>query len=441
MKYTIIYNVCMIVSTLIEFFLVFDFYKAFHPKKKLFCKPGNEIILFLLLVVANIVTNLQNNNQLNFVITCILFLLVGFILVEGNIFFRLFHCVLLIFVVFSSELIFFFLLNVSVNSPTNEIYDNEFIMVSSIIAMKVIEFMLLTLIKQVSKIQVKKVSAKVFGVFIIVPIATLGLLTFIPYIRVGGDEITTLDIVVLIFYLILFCGNIGLFYIFTRYSQLQEQKMLLEVSQAKYEERRSRHNKEKELEEKYKEHIHDIKYYLKQIGIYLNDNRLEEIRSVLEELQIGIYKEERNVICANRFLNSILVDFKEEAEKNNVQADIFVEAGFKIEYMREIDITSLFGNLLDNALEAAVKCEHAKICVQLYMQNRGDLAVYVIKNTYNGEILRNGKQFLTTKEEKMGHGIGLRNVNRIVETYNGFLQQSYDDDIYVTTILIPVKAL
>lgn len=86
--------------------------------------------------------------------------------------------------------------------------------------------------------------------------------------------------------------------------------MLLEVSQAKYEERRSRHNKEKELEEKYKEHIHDIKYYLKQIGIYLNDNRLEEIRSVLEELQIGIYKEERNVICANRFLNSILVDFK-----------------------------------------------------------------------------------------------------------------------------------
>ncbi len=41
----------------------------------------------------------------------------------------------------------------------------------------------------------------------------------------------------------------------------------------------------------------------------------------------------------------------------------------------------------------------------------------------------------------MGHGIGLRNVNRIVETYNGFLQQSYDDDIYVTTILIPVKAL
>ena len=202
MKYTIIYNVCMIVSTLIEFFLVFDFYKAFHPKKKLFCKPGNEIILFLLLVVANIVTNLQNNNQLNFVITCILFLLVGFILVEGNIFFRLFHCVLLIFVVFSSELIFFFLLNVSVNSPTNEIYDNEFIMVSSIIAMKVIEFMLLTLIKQVSKIQVKKVSAKVFGVFIIVPIATLGLLTFIPYIRVGGDEITTLDIVVLIFYLI-----------------------------------------------------------------------------------------------------------------------------------------------------------------------------------------------------------------------------------------------
>ena len=121
------------------------------------------------------------------------------------------------------------------------------------------------------------------------------------------------------------------------------------------------------MEEKYKEHIHDIKYYLKQIGIYLNDNRLEEIRSVLEELQIGIYREERNVICANRFLNSILVDFKEEAEKNNVRQTYSWRRDLKLKYMREIDITSLFGNLLDNALEAAVKCEHAKICVNAFI--------------------------------------------------------------------------
>ncbi len=441
MKYTIIYNICMIVSTMIEFYLVFDFYKAFHQKKEYFRKNRNEIFFAFLVVLINIFTNLQNNNQLNFVVTCVLFLLVGLILVEGNIFLRLFHCILLIFVVLSAELIFFFLLKVSVNSPTNEIYANEFVMISSIIAIKLIEFLMLTLIKQISNIQAKKTSAKVFGVFIIVPIATLGLLTCIPYVRVGGDALTTLDIAVLVFYLILFCGNICLFYIFTKYSQLQEQKMLLEVSQAKYEERRSRHSKEGELEERYKERIHDIKYYLKQVGIYLNENRVEEIKDVLDELQVGIHQEEKNVICANRFLNSLLVDFMGEAEKNNIDADVFVEAGFKIEYMKEIDITSLLGNLLDNALEATKKCESGKVKVDLYMQNQGDFAVFLIENNYNGQIIQNGNQLLTTKKEEWGHGIGLKNVKRIVELYNGYMKQDYDTSTYTTTVIIPVSTI
>ena len=156
---------------------------------------------------------------------------------------------------------------------------------------------------------------------------------------------------------------------------------------------------------------------------------------------MGIYKEEKNTICANRFLNALLVDFKGEAEKNKIQAEIFVEAGFKIEYMKEIDITSMLGNLLDNALEAAGKCLYGKIRVELYMQNQGDLAVFSIENTYNGEIRRENNQFFTTKEEKEGHGIGLRNVNRLVALYNGYMQQDLGDNIYITTILIPIKSL
>ncbi len=439
MRYTMIYCICMIVSTIVEMFLAMDFYKAFHPKRKIFQVTRNEILFMVVVVAINSITNLQNNNKLNLIVTSTLYLLIGLILVDGNILSRFFHWVLLISSTLIAELIFFFLLKVSVNSPTNEIYINEFIMISSLIAMKLIEFIILTIIKQISKIRVKKISPKVFGIFIIVPVATLGLMSAIPYIRVGGDEITTLDMAVLLFYLLLLCGNIGLFYIFTKYSQLQEQKMMLEVSQAKYEERRNRHNREDELNERYKERIHDIKYYLKQVSIYLNEKRFDEIGDVLEELKVGIYQEEKNIICANRFLNALLVDFKGEAEKNGIYAEIFVEAGFKIEYMKEIDITSMLGNLLDNALEAARKCSNGKIQVELYMQNQGDLAVLSIENTYNGEIKRENNQFFTTKKEKDGHGIGLRNVNRLVELYHGYIQQDFDENTYITTILLPIK--
>lgn len=441
MRYTIIYCICMIFSTIVEMFLAIDFYKAFYPKRKIFQRTRNEILFMVVVVAINSIANLQNNNKLNLIVTSTLYLIIGYSLIEGNLLSRFFHWVLLILTALISELIFYFLLKVSVHSPTNEIYINEFIMISSIIAMKLIEFIILTIIKQISKIRVKKISPKVFGIFIIVPVATLGIMSVIPYIRVGGDEMTTLDMAVLLFYLLLLCGNIGLFYIFVEYSQLQEQKMMLEVSQAKYEERRNRHNKQDELYERYKERIHDIKYYLKQVSIYLNEKRFDKIEDILEELKVGIYKEEKNTICANRFLNALLVDFKGEAEKNKIQAEIFVEAGFKIEYMKEIDITSMLGNLLDNALEAAGKCLYGKIRVELYMQNQGDLAVFSIENTYNGEIRRENNQFFTTKEEKEGHGIGLRNVSRLVALYNGYMQQDFDDNIYITTILIPIKSL
>lgn len=137
------------------------------------------------------------------------------------------------------------------------------------------------------------------------------------------------------------------------------------------------------------------------------------------------------------FLNILLGDFKRGAEKEKVPTEIFVEGGFKVEFVQEIDITSLLGNLLDNALEAAKKCKKGKIWVYLYMQNDGEFVVFRIKNTYNGAIIQNGEQFMTTKEEKNFHGIGLRNVNRIVETYSGDIYRNYDGKIFETMIVLP----
>ncbi len=437
MNESILYNICMLVSTMVEVYLMFDFYKAFHAKTEIFRSRAWELGLAGIVIVLNTIANLQNNSQLNFIVSCGLFLIVALVFVQGNILLRLFHWLIVIVVCMSAEMVFFFLLKVSVNLPTNEIYKNHFVMISSIIAIKLIEFIILTIIKQISKIQVRKISLKVFSAFIIIPLATTGLMALIPYIRVGGDELTSRDVALIILYLILLCGNIILFYIFTKYSQLQEQKMLLEISQAKYDERKNWHDKQESIEKGYKEKIHDIKYYLKQIGIYLQEGQEDKIQEVLDSLQMGIHKEEENIICSNHFLNILLGDFKREAEKEKVQTEIFVETGFKIEFMREIDITSLFGNLLDNALEAAKKCESGKIWIDLFMQNDGEFVVFRIKNTYNGTIIQNGEQFMTTKEEKSFHGIGLRNVNRIVETYTGNIYRNYDGKIFETMVVLP----
>ena len=324
MNESILYNICMLVSTMVEVYLVFDFYKAFHAKTEIFRSRVWELGLAGIVIVLNTIANLQNNSQLNFIVSCGLFLIVVLVFVQGNILLRLFHWLIVIVVCMSAEMVFFFLLKVSVNLPTNEIYKNHFVMLSSIIAIKLIEFVILTIIKQISKIQVRKISLKIFSAFIIIPLATTGLMALIPYIRVGGDELTSRDVAVIILYLILLCGNIILFYIFTKYSQLQEQKMLLEISQTKYDERKNWHDKQESIEKGYKEKIHDIKYYLKQIGIYLQEGQDDKIQEVLDSLQIGIHNEEEKIICANHFLNILLGDFKRGADMEMVPTEMFV---------------------------------------------------------------------------------------------------------------------
>ncbi len=439
MVYGIVYNLCIVASTIVEIYLAFDFYKAFHPTRTIFKETSRQILLGTLIVLINVFINLQNSSLYNFLGTTSLYFLICIILVEGNIWFRIFHWLLLVVVTMSTELIFSLLLQISGKDATNMSFHNEFIMISSILGMKLLQFILLTIIKQVSKISVKKVSAKVFASFILIPIATFGIMFLIPYIREVKPMISKWDIILLLLYLLLLLGNICLFYVFTKYSHMLEEQMLQQLSYVRYKERKQSYNKAEILDEQYKERIHNIKYYLKQICIYLEEKQYTKIADVLSELQMGIYKEEEDIVCSNHFLNALLLDYREAAKKNHVQADIFVEAGFNIEFMREMDITSVLGNLLDNAIEASKKCEKGLVSVALYRENGGRLAICRIENNYVGELRHEGAKLLTTKENSEWHGIGLQNVKRIVEKYSGYMQQEYEKGVYVTTVILPVQ--
>lgn len=79
MNESILYNICMLVSTMVEVYLVFDFYKAFHAKTEIFGSRVWELGLAGIVIVLNTIANLQNNSKLNFVVTCFLcFLLVWY---------------------------------------------------------------------------------------------------------------------------------------------------------------------------------------------------------------------------------------------------------------------------------------------------------------------------------------------------------------------------
>lgn len=435
MDYEILHVVCIFFTSLIEVILALDFFGSFHRVREVFAARWKCLLLGGSAVAINIGMNMLNNSFINFFGVFFIYFILCFLYVEGNRWSRIFHWLIFLLTGLSVELVFAYVLNIATDVPTNVIFENQFVMVSSIFSMKLLQFLVLMLIKQISKITVRKISGQVFGAFVVVPVGSIGIMFLIPYIRDGGNEFTSMDLLLLTFYIILFFGNIILFYVFTSYSKMREEVLIRQMNRVKYEERLLLHDRQGEIDEKYREHIHNIKYYLKQIRFYLDENETDKISNVLEQLNVSIHQEEESVICANRYLNLLLLDFKREAIHRNVTAEVFVESGFKIEFMEEIDLISIFGNLLDNALEASEKCKQGEIYVDMYMENDGGVVVCRVKNTYEGKIVEKDKRFLTTKTDSVGHGLGVQYVRNLVEKYNGHIQIEYGEGVYTATII------
>lgn len=347
------------------------------------------------------------------------------------------HWVMATVVIFGSEFVFLILLGIPMDVSTDKLFDEPFLMLSSIFAVKFVSFILFLILKQMSVYSTERFSTKIFGNYIIVPVATVGIMWAIPYVREINETITKGDIILVLFYILMLVGNIRLFYMFIQYNEIKKRELEKEVALTKYQAKEWHFKEMEQSEKRYMVLVHNIKHYLRQIGRFAEQGKDEEIIKTVKDLQVDFLESENKEICTHNLLNSILLDWKERAEKQNIKPEIFVEAGFQIDYMRGIDIMAVFGNLLDNALEAASQCKEGKVRIQMYMQNGGAFSVIHIKNNYTGTLKYKGKVLVSTKKDGEIHGIGIESVKEIIGHYRGWIENSGSNQQYETTIMIP----
>ena len=117
--------------------------------------------------------------------------------------------------------------------------------------------------------------------------------------------------------------------------------------------------------------------------------------------------------------------------------EILVEPEFSMDVMTEIDVIAVIGNLLDNALEAASKSGKGYIKVFLFAQNDNHFSVIKIINNHIGEIVQKDGVLLTGKKDTKRHGLGLRSVNALLEKYDGYLENFYDEKSFTAIVILP----
>ena len=98
------------------------------------------------------------------------------------------------------------------------------------------------------------------------------------------------------------------------------------------------------------------------------------------------------------------------------------------------EIGIIFGNLFDNAIEAARQTEDKQINLDVTV--KGEYLSIIMTNSVQGSVLADNKSLETTKKNKLLHGYGTKNINRIVKKYDGMINYFEENGLFGCQILI-----
>ncbi len=191
-----------------------------------------------------------------------------------------------------------------------------------------------------------------------------------------------------------------------------------------------------ELERKFEESrkvIHDIRNHMLALeNLYQKDNTVSA-GDYAEEIHNSLNKLGQKYYSSNKLLNIILNDKGQIMESHGIAFDARIGA-VNWEGIKKTDMTTLFGNLLDNAIEAANEAEKKEI--SLIVDKVREFISISIGNTLLNEPKKEQKGFLSLKSEHQG--LGLKNVERVIQKFNGDIHYDYDDTRFLVKIMIPL---
>ena len=185
--------------------------------------------------------------------------------------------------------------------------------------------------------------------------------------------------------------------------------------------------------------IHDIKKHLQSINL-LNEKRdHQKIETYIQQLMLSSDLMESSRLCEHEMLNSILCRYMRQCTDKHISfhADIRSET---TDFIADNDLTSLFCNLLDNAVEAAEHIPNSFIEVNTNKREKTPLVVItVINSCRKNPFSKEGSNLSTEKLDKHRHGFGIKSIRKTISKYSGDMKMYYNDDTSTFHTIITLK--
>ena len=180
---------------------------------------------------------------------------------------------------------------------------------------------------------------------------------------------------------------------------------------------------------------HDIHNHLLAISTLIETGNMEQAKHYISEVSEQIDLVAMPVKTGHDALDALLFKKTEQATEKGVHIVFEINAPFHDCSIADYDLCTIFGNILDNAIEAVNIGD--KISVIIGKQH--DLFYISCENAFYGELKRKGEKILSTKKEFGSHGFGLTRIKDTAKHYGGDVNITAVNGIFRIEILMNVK--
>ena len=216
-----------------------------------------------------------------------------------------------------------------------------------------------------------------------------------------------------------------------RASKTEERARLLEMQKSQFE------TQQRYIEESAAVR-HDFRQTIYTLRGLLQDQDYDSLSRYFDDYFESMPENEIIRFCLNQPLNALLNYYAASAHRSGIDLKLVIDPLEDI-HVSDIDLCTVVGNILDNAVTACTTLADKKDrFIQLSVVNEGDANLFIVEsNSFDGTVRRRNNRYLSVKRD--GTGIGLSSVSNIAASYGGSAEFSNDGSVFYSNIIIPLN--
>lgn len=164
--------------------------------------------------------------------------------------------------------------------------------------------------------------------------------------------------------------------------------------------------------------IHDIRKHLMSIADLNEKGDARKIAAYINQIIQSSDLQDTVRICDNNLLNTILFRIKQQCKASDTSFLTDIRSGCT-DFLSEYDMTALFSNLLDNAIDATKNIPDSYIELSITPHSDKRIIITMVNSCMKNPFSNNSRQLITTKKNKWKHGYGMKSIQRVVDKYEG----------------------